>query len=170
MHFIHFSYTLWNDIMGMSHPASTCSLFDQWIHLLSMCRIQWSSQTTAALRYPLINLIWHSIVFFFFPLVNSSTAVIRSVYFPLAGLSHVGHWLECTKWVTEQPLGSREVRWFYCWMTLSHDEKVIGQVLQMAHVSSHVCFSFRIFSMSCSYKGLSFKTSANKKRFFVRIN
>lgn len=59
-----------------------------------------------------------SCFFLYFPLVNSSAAVIRSVYFPHAGFSHVGHWLVYTKWVAEQPLGSTEVQWFNCWIPL----------------------------------------------------
>lgn len=115
MRLYHSWYTLWIDIMGMSHPTFRRCLFVPWIELLYMCRNHWCSQSTTA---PINQCHLTQSCFFLFPLINSSAAVIRSVYFPHAGLSYVGHWLECTKWVTDQPLGSTEVQWSYCWKTL----------------------------------------------------
>lgn len=107
-----FDAYLWIDVMGVSLPVFT-QLFLTSGPICSACaENQWGSETTAALRYPLINLIWQSFFFFApFLLVNGSTTVIRSVFAPHAGLSHTGHWPECTQWVTEEPLGSWVARW-----------------------------------------------------------
>ncbi len=112
----------WNVSSKFSH-----FFFVWWIQMLYMCRIQPCSQSAAALRYPLINLIWRSIVFlFFFPLVNSSAAVIRSVYFPHAVLSHVGHthwstlngW-QSSLWAEERSGGFTVDLWAFHWGTVS---------------------------------------------------
>lgn len=99
------SFTNWaSNVLDFVSPECFLQLshnvfFVQWLQLLYICRTQWCWQSTRSITfYPLINLIWHSRVIFFlllflplFPLVNSSAAVIRSEYFPHAGLSHVGH-------------------------------------------------------------------------------
>lgn len=114
---------------------------------------------------------------YFFPPVNSTTAVYRSVYFPLGGLSHVGHWLEYSKWVTEHLLGQPRAFFFFLVLQLKRCRTIMRRVLRMTHVSGHVRQSLKLLFINYkSQKSLCFRCFfclfffLNKeKRLFSRI-
>lgn len=86
-------------------PSFFLSVFLSCAHLFSMCPVVWKrpDQSRADVTHQSIS--FHSVSFvarFIFPLVNSTTGCLQvSVFSAREGSSHVGHWLECSKWVTE---------------------------------------------------------------------